>query len=88
MQPVQDSGVGWVIFFIAFMVMGSLFIMNLFVGVVIDNFNRMKEEMGENMLLTQAQREWVRAHEILLHIKPVAKVVSRTQLLSCCDFNG
>lgn len=74
MQPVRNSSEGWVVFFIAFMVMGSLFIMNLFVGVVIDNFNKMKEEMGENMLLTKAQREWVRAHEIMIHLKPRPKV--------------
>jgi len=74
MQPVRDTSEGWVVFFIAFMVMGSLFIMNLFVGVVIDNFNKMKEEMGENMLLTEAQREWVKAQEVFFHVKPKAKV--------------
>ena len=70
MQPVRDHGEGWTLFFIAFMVVGSFFIINLFVGVVIDNFNRMKEEMGEDMWLTEAQREWVRTQELMLHIKP------------------
>lgn len=42
MQPIRDNAPGWVFFFIAFMIVGSFFVMNLFVGVVIDNFNRMK----------------------------------------------
>lgn len=46
MQPVQDSSPGNVWFFIIFMIVGSLFIMNLVVGVVIDQFNKAKKEMG------------------------------------------
>jgi len=39
------------------MIVGSQFIVNLFVGVVIDNFNKVKEsdEMGNNFV-TQEQR--------------------------------
>ena len=42
------------IYFIAFMIVGSQFIINLFVGVVIDNFNTIKEkeELG-NMFVTE-----------------------------------
>jgi len=32
-----------VIYFISFMVCGALFVMNMFVGVVIDNFNKEKD---------------------------------------------
>lgn len=40
------------IYFVAFMIIGSQFIINLFVGVVIDNFNKIKEkdEMGNNFV--------------------------------------
>ena len=43
LQPQENANVYIVAFFIAFMVMGSQFIINLFVGVVIDNFNTIKE---------------------------------------------
>lgn len=43
MQPQRDSNYYMTLFFVAFMIIGSLFIMNLFVGVVIDNFNKIKE---------------------------------------------
>ena len=40
------------LYFVAFMIIGSQFIINLFVGVVIDNFNKIKEkdEMGNNFV--------------------------------------
>ena len=58
-QPQRDNGLGWIFFFIAFIVVGSLFILNLFVGVVIDTFNNEKELLGKNHLLTETQREWI-----------------------------
>jgi len=38
------------IYFLIVMITGSLFIMNMFVGVVIDNFNKIKEkeELGSS----------------------------------------
>ena len=61
----------WVLLFIAFMILGGFFIMNLFVGVIIDNFNRLKETMGDSALLTPAQREWVKTRELMLHVRAV-----------------
>ena len=43
----------WVFFFIAFMVVGAFFLLNLFVGVVISSFNRQKDLLGGNTLLTE-----------------------------------
>lgn len=59
-QPKQNANIGLVIFFVAFMIVGSQFIINLFVGVVIDNFNTIKEkeELG-NMFVTEQQRSWI-----------------------------
>ena len=42
MNPIRDYALGWTFFFEIFMIVGAMFIMNLFVGVVIDNFNRLK----------------------------------------------
>jgi len=53
------------IYFIAFMIVGSQFIINLFVGVVIDNFNTIKEkeELG-NQFVTEHQRSWIEIQKI------------------------
>ena len=43
------------IYFVAFIILGSFFVLNLFVGVVIDNFNSLKKKVcvcaGENKKL-------------------------------------
>jgi hypothetical protein len=60
LQPKKDSNLWWILYFISFMIVGSQFIINLFVGVVIDNFNKIKEksETG-NIFVTDRQREWI-----------------------------
>ena len=54
LQPEKDANLSTIIFFLGFMIVGSQFIINLFVGVVIDNFNLIKEqeELG-NMFVTE-----------------------------------
>jgi hypothetical protein len=53
MQPKEENRIFMMIYFIAFMIIGSQFIINLFVGVVIDNFKTIKgkQELG-NMFVT------------------------------------
>ena len=41
------------IFFIVFMIVGSFFILNLFVGIVISTFNREKDRLGKAFLLSK-----------------------------------
>ena len=43
-HPWRDANPAACVFFVVFIVVGSFFIMNLFVGVTIDKFNEMKEE--------------------------------------------
>jgi hypothetical protein len=43
-QPSKNSKYYLCVFFVFYMIVGSLFINNLFVGVVIDNFNKIKEK--------------------------------------------
>ena len=42
MQPIRDLYLNWVWFFMVFMLVGSYLVMNLFVGVIIDNFNKVR----------------------------------------------
>lgn len=37
-------------FFVAFIVVGSFFVLNLFVGVIIDNFNTLKKKVHHRMI--------------------------------------
>jgi len=53
--PLEDSeaSIIWIIFFIIFVIVGSFFFLNLFVGVVISTFNIEHDKIGGNNLLTE-----------------------------------
>lgn len=52
-EPGQNENTVYALFFISFIVTGNIFIMNLFVGIVIDKFNRLKEKMSGYLLMTR-----------------------------------
>jgi voltage-dependent calcium channel L type alpha-1D len=71
MQPAVNHNELWIVFFIVFMVVGSFFVMNVFVGVVIDNFNTMKAKLGGDFLLTPEQKKWMEAQKSARRIGPI-----------------
>jgi hypothetical protein len=74
-QPQKNHSMGWALFFIVFIIFGSLFIMNLFVGVVIKTFSYEKEKLGGSLLLTPLQKEWVAMQKLTMHEKPLLEVI-------------
>ena len=70
MQPVLDNNIYWAMFFIAFLVLGNFLILNLFVGVVVSTFNREKEILGKNFLLTDNQKKWLEQKRLCMGIAP------------------
>ncbi len=44
-QPIADHGIHYYGFFVIFIVFGSFFTLNLFIGVIIDNFNMLKKKV-------------------------------------------
>ena len=45
-QPVKENNMAAYIFFIVFIISGSFFVLNLFIGVIIDNFNQLKQQVS------------------------------------------
>ena len=45
MQPETEANVYILIYFVLFIIFGSFFTLNLFIGVVIDNFNQQKRKV-------------------------------------------
>ena len=54
MEPKRNNQIAFGLFYVIFMIVGSFFILNLFVGVVVSNFNREKEKIGKDFLLTKS----------------------------------
>ena len=52
-SPIRDYNPASIMFFTFFTVVGSLFVLNLFVGIVIGTFNKETERLGKNYLLTK-----------------------------------
>ena len=52
LPPKRDNNLWYALYFISFIIVGNMFLLNLFVGVVIDNFNQMKEKLGGYFWLT------------------------------------
>jgi len=49
------------LFFIAWMIVGSFVALNLFVGAIVDNFTRIKQETEGSATMTPEQQQWVNA---------------------------
>jgi hypothetical protein len=74
MQPVRDANRWWVVFFIFFMLIGSYFVLNLFIGVILNNFYQKSLRVSDedqfggsgSAFVTAEQREWVKSTESTL----------------------
>jgi len=52
MQPKKNNSPFMTVYFISFIIIGNIFILNLFVGIVIDKSNRLKDRMRGYALMT------------------------------------
>ena len=65
MQPKMNNSLNSIVYFVIFMIFGSQFILNLFVGVIMDNFNKIKEkEEWGSLFVTEDQRCWIDAQRL------------------------
>ncbi|CDW81684.1 voltage-gated ion channel superfamily [Stylonychia lemnae] len=71
MAPKNLENFGLTFFFVAFMIVANFFLLNLFVGVVISTYNREKETLGRNFLLTEKQRKWLENKIMMVQSKPM-----------------
>jgi Ion transport protein len=71
LQPLRDHNPVACMYFIMFIIVGSFFVLNLFVGVAIDKFNVMQaEHLGHNVFLTPEQEQWVTIQRMMAKCKP------------------
>ena len=55
-NPKRDNNEYMVLFFVMFMLFGSFFLVNLFVGIIMDNFASKRQELGtRHLFLTNRQ---------------------------------
>ncbi|XP_053406003.1 sodium channel protein 1 brain-like isoform X3 [Mercenaria mercenaria] len=73
MQPKFENSLYMYLFFVAFIIFGAFFTLNLFIGVIIDNFNMLKKKYDGSyldMFLTSGQRQYYNTIKKLGNKKP------------------
>ncbi|XP_051496239.1 sodium channel protein type 4 subunit alpha isoform X1 [Apus apus] len=70
-QPVYEINLYMYIYFVIFIIFGSFFTLNLFIGVIIDNFNQQKKKFGgKDIFMTEEQKKYYNAMKKLGSKKP------------------
>ena len=83
--PREDNNPELGLYFLLFVIICAFFTLNLFVGVVIDNFNRLRQEFDGSAFLTAAQRQWVATKKLIQTVKLSAKAdVPRQKWRAVC----
>lgn len=80
--PRRDNVEIWSLFFVAFIVVGCFFVLNLCVGVIIDNYNKMKMD-GKTIIMTPAQQQWVASQKALFRRKHFFPLTNLHEMSTC-----
>ncbi|XP_073078769.1 sodium channel protein type 11 subunit alpha isoform X2 [Manis javanica] len=70
-QPKFEENPLKYLFFVVFIIFGSFFTLNLFIGVIIDNFNQQQKKLGgQDIFMTEEQKKYYNAMKKLGSKKP------------------
>ncbi|NXI52317.1 SCN5A protein, partial [Chloroceryle aenea] len=70
-QPQFEAFLAMYMYFVVFIIFGSFFMLNLFIGVVISNFNQQRKKIsGKDLFLTEEQKKYYNALKKLGSKKP------------------
>ncbi|XP_027788006.2 sodium channel protein type 11 subunit alpha [Marmota flaviventris] len=70
-QPAFEAKPLMYLYFVVFIIFGSFFTLNLFIGVIIDNFNQQQKKIsGQDIFMTEEQKKYYSAMKKLGTKKP------------------
>uniref|UniRef100_A0A8D0EGA1 Sodium channel protein n=1 Tax=Salvator merianae TaxID=96440 RepID=A0A8D0EGA1_SALMN len=69
-QPYYEDNLYMYLYFVIFIIFGSFFTLNLFIGVIIDNFNQQKKKIRQDIFMTEEQKKYYNAMKKLGSKKP------------------
>ncbi|XP_022236862.1 sodium channel protein para-like, partial [Limulus polyphemus] len=75
-QPEDEVNIYMYLYFVFFIIFGSFFTLNLFIGVIIDNFNEQKKKAGGSleMFMTDDQKKYYNAMKKMGSKKPMKAI--------------
>ncbi|XP_030630528.1 sodium channel, voltage gated, type XII, alpha a [Chanos chanos] len=81
-QPIKEINLYMYLYFVIFIIFGSFFTLNLFIGVIIDNFNQQKRKIsGQDIFMTAEQKKYYNAMKKLGSKKPQKPIPRPTNIL-------
>lgn len=82
--PTKDNSPMFAIFYIIFILVGSFFFVNLFIGVIFYEFNnaRKNEQKKNSFFRTEEQQKWIEMHKLILKAKPEKSDLIPTNIIS------
>ncbi|XP_023562398.1 sodium channel protein type 9 subunit alpha isoform X1 [Octodon degus] len=87
-QPKYEYNLYMYIYFVIFIIFGSFFTLNLFIGVIIDNFNQQKKKLGgQDIFMTEEQKKYYNAMKKLGSKKPQKPIPRPGNKLQGCIFD-
>ncbi|XP_065325765.1 sodium channel, voltage-gated, type I like, alpha b isoform X1 [Pelmatolapia mariae] len=87
-QPDYEVNLYMYLYFVIFIIFGSFFTLNLFIGVIIDNFNQQKKKLGgQDIFMTEEQKKYYNAMKKLGSKKPQKPIPRPTNAFQGCVFD-
>ncbi|XP_061538665.1 sodium channel, voltage-gated, type I like, alpha b [Phycodurus eques] len=87
-QPKYEVNLYMYLYFVVFIIFGSFFTLNLFIGVIIDNFNQQKKKFGgQDIFMTEEQKKYYNAMKKLGSKKPQKPIPRPANEFQGCVFD-
>uniref|UniRef100_A0A8C5LHJ1 Sodium channel protein n=1 Tax=Jaculus jaculus TaxID=51337 RepID=A0A8C5LHJ1_JACJA len=86
-QPKYEYSLYMYIYFVIFIIFGSFFTLNLFIGVIIDNFNQQKKKISQDIFMTEEQKKYYNAMKKLGSKKPQKPIPRPGNKFQGCIFD-
>ncbi|XP_024149996.1 sodium channel, voltage-gated, type I like, alpha b isoform X1 [Oryzias melastigma] len=87
-QPQYEVNLYMYLYFVIFIIFGSFFTLNLFIGVIIDNFNQQKKKLGgQDIFMTEEQKKYYNAMKKLGSKKPQKPIPRPANAFQGCVFD-
>ncbi|MBN3306219.1 SCN2A protein, partial [Amia calva] len=86
-QPDYEVNLYMYLYFVIFIIFGSFFTLNLFIGVIIDNFNQQKKKISQDIFMTEEQKKYYNAMKKLGSKKPQKPIPRPANKFQGCVFD-
>jgi hypothetical protein len=73
--PIRDHRPEVGVFFVVFYIISNFFMLNLFIGIIIVNFDNVKQKIDGLHLLSDEQKMWVDVQRMLVNFRPEVRLV-------------